>query len=193
MLDSNKIEVHKIALAFTSNADNEVHLFDREIGRQVRHEIEEQVQAREKETVHFVSFSNICSIDYSCADELVGKLLSRLLANEYGQNYFVLENLNSNHHENIQVVLDHRKFGCLERIEDKSWNFLGHRTNSLLETLNVIMEKGAITARELMAEFQLELTTSSTRLSHLFKAHLVSRDQVKVDGGGMEYLYKKLF
>lgn len=68
-----------------------------------------------------------------------------------------------------------------------------NKKNYLLETLDLLMKKGQIAARELSHEFALELTTSSTRLSHLYKAHLVSREHVIVDGGGREYLYYKLF
>lgn len=193
MLNYNTLEIQKLAQGFLPNPAQQVHLFDRELGKQIRHEIEQKISSFNNQTVHYFDFKKICSIDFSCADELVGKLISRLLANEYGKTFFVLKNLNSNQQENIQVVLDRRKAGCLEHCVDSGWRFWGHRKNSLLDTLNVIMEKGEITARELCKNFGLELTTSSTRLSQLYKAYLVNRDQVVVDGGGMEYLYKKLF
>jgi len=187
------INFSKIVAPFFPDPTQDIHLFDRELGQKIRQKIEQIFSENSSEIVYFLNFNNICSIDYSCADELVGKLLSRLLADEYGAIYFVLKDLNRNHQENIQVVLDRRKVGCLEQTKDNGWNFWGHRTNSLLETLSLIMEKGEITARELKEQFNLELSTSSTRLSQLYKAHLVSRHQVVINGGGMEYLYKKLF
>lgn len=187
------INFFEIVSSFFPEPNQDIHLFDRELGQKIREKIEQIFSGISNETVFFLNFKNICSIDYSCADELVGKLISRLLADEYGSIYFVLKNLNRNHQENIQVVFDRRKVGCLEQTENNGWNFWGHRTNSLLETLSLIMDKGEITARELKEHFNLELSTSSTRLSQLCKAHLVSRDQVVINGGGMEYLYKKLF
>ena len=193
MLGYNTIKIHQIVDSLLPENKYDTHLFDRTLGEQIRQQIEALLSGFNQETVHFLDFIKILSIDYTCADELIGKLISRLLANEYGKIFFVLQNLNSNHRENIQVVLDRRKVGCLERTVNNHWYFWGHRKNVLLETLNVIMENGIITARELKNKLDLELTTSSTRLSQLYKAHLVSRDQVIVNGGGREYLYRKLF
>ncbi len=193
MLNYQTISIKKIVSDLINKKTTEIHLFDREIGQKIRERIEQQISEFTKSTVHFLDFGAISSIDFSCADELVGKLISRLISDEYGSNFLVLENLTKNQQENIQVVLDRRKVACLEKSSKDHWQYHGHRKNSLLETLNIIMKHGEMTARELSKQLNLELTNSSTRLSQLYKAHLVNRVQIIVDGGGMEYLYQKLF
>jgi len=39
-------------------------------------------------------------IDYSCADEIVAKLMSRLLGGEYGNRYIVLTGLSGKKNQN---------------------------------------------------------------------------------------------
>lgn len=193
MLESRNIEIEKLFQNFTHNPDHDVHLFDRDLGQQIRQEIEHIIASNHQNVVFYLDFKNIVSIDFSCADELIGKLISRLLSEEYGEICFVLKILNDIQLENIQVALDRRKVACLRRCSDNSWQLLGYKKNYLVETLDVVMKKGQITAKGLSQELNLELNTASTRLSHLYKAHLVFREQVIVDGGGREFLYYKLF
>ncbi len=168
-------------------------MFDRDLGQQILQEIEHIISIHNQDVVFYLDFKEVLSIDFSCADELIGKLINRLLSDEYGEIFFVLQNLNDNQLENIQVALDRRKVACLRLCANQKWQLLGYKKNYLIETLQLVMEKGKITARELSNVLNLELTTSSTRLSHLHKARLVFREQVIVDGGGREFLYYKLF
>jgi len=190
MLEYRNIEIKKLASKFFQNPDQGMHLFDRDLGQQIRQQIEDIIaNYKKEEIVFYLDFKDVLSIDFSCADELIGKLTSRLLSDEYGEIFIVLQNLNDNQLENIQVALDRRKVACLRRCSDQDWQLLGYKKNYLVETLDVVVKRGKITARELSHELDLELTTSSTRLSHLHKAHLVFREQVIVDGGGREFLY----
>lgn len=193
MLEYQNIALIKIASNYCQNPDHGIHLFDRDLGQQIRQEIEHIISTYAQNVVFYLDFKDILSIDFSCADELIGKLISRLVGDEYGDIYFVLQNLSDNQRENIQVALDLRKVTCLLLCGNQEWQLLGHKKNYLIETLKLIMNKGNITARELSDAFNLELTTSSTRLSHLHKARLVFREQLIVDGGGREFVYYKLF
>lgn len=191
MLDYRTIEIKR--LVNTDGQEANVHLFERRLGLDLLQKVEQLAAELEPPVVFYLDFSDVSSIDFSCADEFLGKLISRSISDEYGRHYFVLQQLNENHQENIQVALDRRKVACLHRHSQSTWSLLGHTKTYLVETLNIVMERGQITARELGDLLNLELTTSSTRLFHLFKAHLVYRKQDIVDGGGHEYIYFKLF
>ena len=193
MIEYKTIQIIKLASYYLQNPDQEIHLFDRDLGQHIRQEIEDIISDYTKNVVFYINFQEILSIDFSCADELVGKLVSRLVSNEYGDIFFVLQQLNDNHLENLGVALYRRKVSCLHQRPTLEWQLLGYTRNYLTETLEIVAKRKTITARELSGELDLELTTSSTRLSHLHKAHLVYREQVVVDGGGREYLYHTLF
>ena len=63
--------------------------------------LRELYMANEPEgSVVALDFSSIGIIDYSCADEIVTKLVSRLLSGEYGNKYLMLAGLNENQKEN---------------------------------------------------------------------------------------------
>jgi len=192
MLISQDIEIIQLIPNHLKKPEQEIHLYDRDLGQQLRQEIEHIISSSRKKAVFYLDFKGIDSIDFSCADELIGKLISRLLTNEYGDIFFVLKNLNDNQLENIQVALDRRKVACLRCGTNSECQLLGYTKNYLTEMLEIISQKGKITARELSEALNLELNTSSTRLSHLHKAHLVHREQILVNGGGREYLYHKL-
>lgn len=191
MLQYNTIEIKQ--LTYSEGQASDVHLFERRLGQVLLQKVEQSVAKNEPPGVYYLDFNEISSIDFSFADEFVGKLVSRLLSDEYGEKYFVLQNLNETHRENIQVALDRRKVACLHRNSNAAWDLMGYTKKYLVETLNIVMERGEINTRDLGKELNLELTTSSTRLFHLYKAHLVARKQVIVNGGGREYLYYKLF
>ena len=195
MIEYKALKIKTLVISYFQNDLNggELHLYDRKIGQSIRQQMEEQLFNFSTDTVCLLDFNGITSIDFSCADEIIGKIFTRLLADEYGDIFIVLQNLNENHIENIQVALDRRKTSCLHQTTDNSWILLGHRKNYLLETLKIIMDQGEITTKELCQTLNLELTTASTRLSHLYKSHLVSRTQIIVNGGGREFLYRKLF
>ena len=76
-------------------------LVTRQSGQVIRGRIERQIEKEKNGEVIALDFSNIGIIDFSCADEVVAKLVSRLLSGEYGDKYFVLTGLNENQKENI--------------------------------------------------------------------------------------------
>ena len=60
---------------------------------------------------------------------------------------------------------------------------LGNINNYLKQTLDLILEKDKITAKELSGIMKLEANTSGTRLLNLYKKRLVRRTEEIVNGG----------
>src|SRR4030043_179841 len=56
-----------------------------------------------------LDFSGVGPIDFSWADEVVAKMISRLWSGEYGEKYLVLKGLNSSQLENISVALERKR------------------------------------------------------------------------------------
>src|SRR5512134_955016 len=89
------------------------NLVTRPTGQAVRERIERDLEQAPDGSVIGLDFSKVGVIDYSCSDEIVAKLLSRLLAGEYGEKYLVLIGMNDNQRENIEVALERKDLAII--------------------------------------------------------------------------------
>ena len=166
-------------------------LVTRPSGQVVRERIERDIVKEKDGEVIALDFSKVWIIDYSCADEIVAKLVSRLLSGEYGDKYIILTGLNENQKENIEVALERKELAVIANMRDGKQVLLGSLNNYLKETLNLIVKKSKITASELSKTMKLEANTSGTRLLNLHKKRLVKRiDEIR--NGGRVWIYEKI-
>ena len=163
-------------------------LVTRHSGQVIRERIEKDIASEKDGEVIALDFSKIGVIDYSCADEIVAKLTSRLISGEYGDKYIVLSGLNENQKENIEVALERKDLAVMAEMKDGKKILIGSLNNYLQETLNFISKKGKITANDLSAALKLPANTSGTRLLNLYKKRLVKRiDEIRE--GGRVWVY----
>ena len=166
-------------------------LVTRQSGQVIRERIKRDIEKEKDGEVIALDFSKIGVIDYSCADEIVAKLISRLLSNEYGDKYILLAGLNDNQKENIEVALERKDLAVIADMKNGKKILLGNLNNYLKETLELIVKKGKITAKELSEIMKLEANTSGTRLLNLHKKRLVKRiDEIK--DGGRVLVYERI-
>ncbi len=166
-------------------------LVTRPSGQVVRERIERDIVKEKDGEVIALDFSKVGIIDYSCADEIVAKLVSRLLSGEYGDKYIILKGLNENQKENIEVALERKELAVIANMRDGKQVLLGSLNNYLKETLNLIVKKSKITASELSKTMKLEANTSGTRLLNLHKKRLVKRIDANRNGGRV-WIYEKI-
>ncbi len=150
-------------------------LVTRQSGQVIRERIERDILKEKDGEVIALDFSKIGVIDYSCADEVVAKLVSRLVSGEYGDKYIVLTGLSENQKENIEVALERKELSVMAEMTDSRKILMGSLNNYLKETLSLILSKGKITAGELSDALNLPANTSGTRLLNLYKKRLVKR------------------
>ena len=182
-------DINKFLKEELKNGSND--LVTRPSGQVIRERIEKGILKEDGGMVIALDFSKIGIIDYSCADEIVAKLISRLLGNEYGDKYLLLTGLNENQQENIEVALERKELAVIaEKREGKKF-LLGSLNNYLKETLELIVKNGRITARELADMVKIEANTSGTRLLNLHKKRLVMRRDEMRDGARV-WIYEKL-
>ena len=166
-------------------------LVTRPSGQVVRKRIEKEILKEDEGRLIALDFSKISIIDYSCADEIVAKLISRLLSNEYGDKYLILTGLNENQQENIEVALERKELAVIaEKREGKKF-LLGSLNNYLRETLAIIVKHGKITASDIADMVKIETNTSGTRLLNLHKKRLVIRKDEQKEGSRV-WIYEKL-
>lgn len=144
-----------------------------------------------------IDFSGMGSIDFSWADEVVAKMVSRLWGDEYGEKFLILKGLNPSQEENIGVALERKKLAVLT-IGPEGWRVVGSLNNYLTQTLNQVMKQKRLTLRELSEQKRIGMNTSGTRLLNLYKKRLVMRMEGLNDSTGdathrgRQYVYHSL-
>ena len=144
-----------------------------------------------------IDFSGMGSIDFSWADEVVAKMVSRLWGDEYGEKYLVLKGLNPSQEENIGVALERKKLAVLTT-GPGGWRIMGSLNNYLVQTLNQVMNTRQLTLRELSEKEKIGMNTSGTRLLNLYRKRLVLRIEGVNDLNrdathrGRQYVYQSL-
>src|SRR4030043_1220856 len=116
-------------------------LVARPSGQVVRERIERDIVKEKDGEVIALDFSKVGIIDYSCADEIVAKLVSRLISGEYGDRYIILTGLNENQKENIEVALERKGLAVMGAMKNKAKILIGNLDNYLNQTLNLILDK----------------------------------------------------
>lgn len=167
-------------------------LVNRRTGEALRRNIEEKLNQAPESTIAYLDFSRVEIIDFSCADEVVAKLVSRLVGGEYGDRYIVLQNFSESHKENIEVALERKRLAVLGKQEDAGCEILGVLNNYLRETLDFVVKHREVTARQMAEVLHLELNTSGTRLLNLYKARLVVREERTMSPAGRQFVYRSI-
>lgn len=104
------------------------NLVTRPTGAAVRSEIEQLVAGmRGPRTLTVIDFSNVGLLDYSCADEIVAKLLLRDAGGSGGpEGYFLFRGINDAHADAIEAVLERHGLALVaQRVDDAAVHLLG--------------------------------------------------------------------
>lgn len=184
-----KYDLYKILKEELKNGSSD--LVTRPSGQVIRSRIERDIEKEKDGEVIALDFSKIGIIDYSCADEVVAKLISRLLSGEYGDRYIVLTGLNENQKENIEVALERKDLAVMAGVSNGKNMLIGSLNNYLKETLNLILKKWKTTAKDLSEARKLEMNTSGMRLLNLHKKRLVKRTE-EIRDGGRVWVYERI-
>lgn len=193
-MEKKILSLKKLTEAVLKNGSKE--MTGRLRGARVREALERML-GEEKGSLRVVlDFSGMGPIDFSWADEVVAKMISRLWGGEYGEKFLVLKNLSSSQAENIDVALERKKLALLIT-GPGGWRIIGSLNNYLIRTLNRVMEKEQLTPRELCEQEGIEINTSGTRLLNLYRKRLVVREERPALGKddfhrGRQYVYQSL-
>lgn len=111
------------------------NLVTRPTGAAVRTAIERQVHEVGEPVVTTIDFSQVSLLDFSCADEIVAKLLLRYADADGPRGYLLFSGIQDDHLDPIETVLEHHKlalvswfegtaelFGCVDQAERLHWD-----------------------------------------------------------------------
>lgn len=112
----NHIDVSSV-LRQTLACDLYSNLVTRTTGAAVRMQIEHLVSESRERALTVIDFSQVSMIDFSCADEIVAKLLMRYASDDAPQNaYFLFRGVSDGHWDAIETVLE--RHGLALALED---------------------------------------------------------------------------
>jgi hypothetical protein len=112
-------------------------------------------------------FSGTKFMDFSCADELVVKLIKRVTGGDLAGRYVILRGLQESVRENIQAALELRQIVCVYETAKGGPELLGKVNQEIQEAYDLAKEKGRITARDVVEQTGKTISASSNRLTRL--------------------------
>jgi len=194
MMKKKMVSLKKLTSGLLRNGSK--GMTGRSRGAKIREFIEKIFRGEREPLLVILDFSGAGSVDFSWADEVVAKIISRLWSGEYGEKFLVLKSLNASQMENIGVALERKRLAALA-IGSEGWKIIGSLNNYLAHTLDQVMKKGHMTLRELSEEEGIGMNTSGTRLLNLYKKRLVARMEGSVTGRddlyrGRPFVYQPL-
>jgi hypothetical protein len=161
------------------------NLVTRPTGRAIRSGVESQLAELEGErqvTISILDFAQVRVLDYSCADEIVAKLLLRYLGEERPtEAFFVVRNVQEHHAEAIEAVLERHGL-LLVAIADGAEPpvLLGVREPGHAAVWEALVRRGRASRAELAADTGLDADEVTSILAHLYLQRVAA---VHVDGG----------
>jgi len=149
-------------------------LITRPTGRAVRYAIESQLAGAGQPALSLIDLSEVSLLDFSCADEVVAKLLLRYLADDRpGEAFFVFGGVAEAHRHAIEIVLEKQSLAAVAQAAGGAFELLGIRSGPETRVWEVLEERGRISDGEV--EEVLPDDEDRTALARLEERRLVFR------------------
>ncbi|MDH3271901.1 MAG: hypothetical protein OEN56_11235 [Gemmatimonadota bacterium] len=119
-------------------------LVTRPTGRAVRMAIETQLRGAGTLSLSLIDFSEVVIIDFSCADEVVAKLLQQFLDDEARDAFFVFRGVHEPHRDQIEVVLARQGLAAVVESRPGDFELVGVRTEAEARVWGRVEECGTV-------------------------------------------------
>jgi hypothetical protein len=104
------------------------HLVTRPTGRAVRMAIEARLQSAGTRSISLIDLSEVVILDFSCADEVVARLVEDATKSPTHEAFFVFRGVHEPHREQIESVLERRGLATVAETGPGTFQLLGTRT-----------------------------------------------------------------
>jgi len=119
------------------------HLVTRPTGRAVRLAIESQLAEAGEPSLSLVDFSQVTILDFSCADEVVARLLRRYGGEDRPRNaFFLFRGVQEWHEEPIQAVLERQGLAAVAQVADGTRRLMGTVSTAEALTWRFVEQEG---------------------------------------------------
>ena len=150
------------------------HLVTRPTGRAVRMAIESQLANAGEMALSVIDFSEVHVLDFSCADEVVAKLLLRYQPpGEATRAFFILRGLSDLHLEPIQAVLERHRLAAVAKTTGRLCRLVGVWSEDEARVWRSLEERGALPPGDVPAHLPDEVDRAT--LESLVRRGLVFR------------------
>lgn len=105
------------------------HLVTRPTGRAVRMAIEAQLQTAGARSLSLIDLSEVMILDFSCADEVVARLVEDATRSPSHEAFFVFRGVREPHRDQIEAVLERRGLATVAETDPGTFQLLGTRTD----------------------------------------------------------------
>ncbi len=149
-LDLHPVSIDLSGVLQTTVASLYSHLVTRPTGRAVRVAIESQLAEIERTAMSLIDLSEVTVLDFSCADEVVAKLLQRFLAEDRpGEAFFVFMGVGEDHRHPIDEVLDRHALQAVVSDRDGIFELVGRSSQLQTEVWGILEANRSIAKVEL--------------------------------------------
>ncbi|HEU4641645.1 MAG TPA: hypothetical protein VFS44_04255 [Gemmatimonadaceae bacterium] len=154
-------------------------LVTRPTGAAVRNGIERQLAELGDRTLTVIDFSHVGLLDYSCADEIVAKLLMRycMPAEERPPRdaYFLFRGVSDSHLDAIETVLERHRLAIVAQTSDGGMMLVGTVDDRERRAWEAMCRLGRAAEGELARELGLDATQAAEALDALCRLRLAMR------------------
>ena len=153
------------------------NLVTRPTGAAVRKEIEVVLSGLEEPSLTVIDFSQVGLLDYSCADEVVGKLLDGVRRQVIVTDAYVLvRGVRDDHLEALDAVMQRYDLAVIVEGPDGAWHVVGPLDEPMRQVLDAVHRCGRVVKSQLVEEVEQSASTVERSLDGLLARRLVMRD-----------------
>lgn len=148
-------------------------LVTRPTGRAVRMAIETRLHGAGARSLSLIDFSEVVIIDFSCADEVVAKLLQQFLEDDACDAFFVFRGVLEPHRDQIETVLVRQGLAAVVESEPGTFTLVGVRSEAEERVWQEVERLGTVDADQVSSRFASP--EDGAAMTSLFQRGLVFR------------------
>jgi hypothetical protein len=155
------------------------NLVTRPTGAAVRLGIEHHLDEIGDKALAVLDFSHVGLLDYSCADEIVAKLLMQYVSVDIPRRevYFVFYGMNESHMDAIEAVLERHNLALVTQFADGAAELVGRVDGEERKAWEKVCELGSARPAELADACGMPRDRAEKTLETLWRRRLVIRQE----------------
>jgi hypothetical protein len=153
------------------------NLVTRPTGAAVRCEIEQELDRIGDRALTVIDFSHVGLLDFSCADEIVAKLLLQYVSTDSPRRevYFLFRGISESHMEAIEAVLERHKLALVTQHSDGESRLAGIIDLEERRAWEIIAQLGAGVSADVASAIGLSADDAERTLDKLWRRRLLIR------------------
>lgn len=163
------------ATPFVSRARLFSYLVTRQTGRAVRLGIQRDIDGRNGQTLTLLDFRDVSVIDFSCADEVVAKLVRTSLqqCEGCGERFFLFAGMREHHMDPVESALVRRSLTVAAERAGGHPCLLGHSDPEIRRAWKLVAERCPLSPHALAPELGVSAVRAAAVLDRLHRRRLV--------------------